>query len=122
MQTLAVLAAAHHITVNVPPSGGGLSTGSALVALGGVLAAVGAVVAAWLTARAAQGRLEATIANEKARLTQQLAAEEERIRRQLDHELRAGEVARARAVLEEAVRIVTRTSRRISSMSSVLLD
>jgi len=113
-----IVAAAHPIVVQVPSSDGGVSTESILVFIGGLVAAVAAIVAALVTTRAASARLETSLVSERERADLLLAAERERIDRQLDHERFLAQRAEASASIEQVTRIVARNNARVSGLAN----
>src|SRR5207253_6690249 len=105
-----LLDAIHPIIVEVPESGGGVSTESILVFAAGVFAAAAAVVAALLTTRGAARRLEETLEAERERFDKQVEAERERVNDQIAHERYLARRAEASTSVEAITRLVARTA------------
>jgi hypothetical protein len=72
---------------------------------GPILAFVGAILVALLTAYTAHKRQKVGLAAEAARLDQQLEAESERHRERLAHELRIADMTELRTILDEVLRL-----------------
>lgn len=107
------IAVIEHVTVNPPPAQDGISWSSAIVFAGGVLAALGAVAASTLTARAAERRLEKTLVAERERSEIRERAEAERIERQLAHDRYLARRAEASTVIEGVTRIMASSGYRV---------
>lgn len=111
-------AAVQLLLADASSSSNGLTLGSGLVFAGGVIAALGAVVAAVITARAADKRLETSMREERERSDQRLAAEAERVDEQLNHDRSQVRRAEASQSLERTVRLITRNVARAKELAS----
>lgn len=117
---MSLVLAAHQIVLRVPESSG-TSTESTLVFIGGVLAAIGAVIAAFVTSRGASLRLERSLTSERERFEKQLTSERKRLDDQFQHERYLARRAEASATVEQITRLVTRTAAQFDGLKSSLL-
>jgi hypothetical protein len=117
-----VLAVARPVVVQVQEGSGGASTESILVFVGGVLAAVAAVVAALISTRAASSRMEQQLSNERERSERQLEAERDRAAQQLSHERYLVRREEASLSIGGLARMVTRHDMRTHRISGLYLE
>jgi hypothetical protein len=103
-------------------SGGEVSLGSGLVFAGGVIAALGAVVASAITARAAEKRLGKSLQEERNREHQRLDAERERLRRQLEHERKLAWRADASVAMERVARLLEQNLDRLGPIADCYVN
>lgn len=114
-------AAAKPVVVQVQEASGGASIESILVFIAGVLAAIGAVVAAIITTRGASSRLEQQLASERERFDKQVKAEASRTEEQLNHDRYLARRAEASATVERITRLVARSVIKFEGLMGILL-